>query len=124
MTEKIKRHDRQNRKNAIPMNKLVFDTLSRHGIAKQVQSAMIVKEGNAILDQIVEPDYRDDIRVLSYSSNMLVIVCRHSASMHYANSIRSVLQEKIEKIIPDAVITKINVRTDQRLLDSHADILI
>ena len=68
-TYKYKRPKRANRafrKHAIPMGSMISDTLKRHGIGSQVKAAMIVREGNRILDQIVDPELRSDLRVLSY----------------------------------------------------------
>ncbi len=112
------------RKNAIPMGNMISDTLKRHGIGAQVHAAMIVREGNRILDDIVGEEFRSDLRVLSYVHKTLNIVCRHSAATHLANSIRIELRESIEERIPDAVIEMVYVRIDPHSLDHSADTLV
>ncbi|MBU4315247.1 DUF721 domain-containing protein [Patescibacteria group bacterium] len=119
-----KRPDRMHRKHAIPMGNLISDTLSRHGIGRQVQSALIVREGNNILCNLIEPQFLKDIRVLSFTYKTLTIACRHSASAHLANSIRASLQEKIEQKIPSAIIENIFVKIDPHALDHSADTLV
>jgi hypothetical protein len=124
MTKSDKQLSRQNRKNAIPMNKLIHETLSRHGITKQVQSANIVKHGNCLLYKILDDEYKNDIRILSYSNSILTIVCRHGSSAHLANSIRAQIQKGIEESVPSASIADIHIKIDQKLLDNSADSLI
>jgi|GEM_PF-4363973 hypothetical protein len=124
MTKSDKQLSRQNRKNAIPMNKLIHETLSRHGITKQVQSANIVKNGNCLLYKMLDNEYRNDIRILSYSNSILTIVCRHSSSAHLANSIRAQIQKGIEESVPNASIVDIHIKIDQKLLDNSADSLV
>jgi len=112
------------RKHAIPMGSLISDTLKRHGIGSQVHAAMIVREGNLVLDEIIGPEFRSDLRILSYTFRTLNLVCRHSAAAHMANSMRSDIKESIEEKIPDAMIEKIYVRIDPHAVDHSADTLV
>ena len=126
-TYKYRRPQRANRafrKHAIPMGTLVSATLKRHGIGSQVKAAMVVREGNLILDQIIEAKFRKDLRVLSCVHRTLNIVCRHSAAAPLANSMRLELQKLIEESIPDAIIEKVYVRIDPHALDHSADTLV
>lgn len=119
-----KRFERMHRKHAIPMGNLISETLKRHGIGSQVQAAMIVREGNQILDQLIDPELRRDIRVLSFTHRTLNLACRHSAAAHLANSLRVELKETIEEQIPDASIDRVFVRIDPHALDHSADTLV
>lgn len=100
---------------------MISDTLARHGIGKQVKSAMIVREGNNALHKLINAEYLGDVRVLSFHNNTLTIVCRHSSSAHMINSMRIQIKEYIEVNIPDATINNVQIVINPHSLDSTAD---
>lgn len=119
-----KKANRPFKKNAVQMGNLVYDTLQRHGIGAQVQAAMIVREGNTILNDLIDPDLRKDVRVISFSNRNLTIACRHSASGHLMTSLRSELKNIIEQKIPNAIILDVFVKIDPHAVDHSADTLV
>lgn len=106
------------------MGNLVSDTLARHGIGAQVKAAMIVREGNLILNELIETTLRQDFRVISFVRGNLTIACRHSASGHLMTSLRAELQNSIEQRVPDAIISEIYIRIDPHAVDHSAESLV
>lgn len=119
-----KKANRPFKKNAVKMGNLVYDTLQRHGIGAQVQSAMIVRDGNIILDDLIDSNLRTDVRVISFLRGNLTVACRHSAAGHLMTSMRSKLKDEIEQRIPDATIYDVYIRIDPHAVDHSANSLV
>lgn len=117
-----KNRQRQYSKNAAPIGGILSDAIGRHGIGWQIKAAMAVKIANKILDDLIEPNLRNDIRAISFVSDQLTLSCRHAPASNLANSYRTQLQERLERELPNINIVNIFCKVDPYGLDSKSQI--
>lgn len=109
-------------KNALPLGGIISDAISRHGIAWQINAAMTVKKANEILDAIIDPKLRPDVRAISFTNNELIIFCRHSAASNLINDFKIDLQQMLEESIPSISVLNIICQVNPHGLDSKSEI--
>ncbi len=117
-----KNRQRQFSKNASSIGGILNDAIGRHGIAGQIKAALAVKLANKILDDLIEPNLRNDFRAVSFVNDQLILLCRHAAASNYANSIRVQLQERLEKELPNINIANIFCKVDPIGLDNKSQV--
>ena len=97
-------------KNPTGINNLISGALKRHGIEKQVTSAMIVDHARRFLIELLPPELQTDIQVTSYQFGELIIDCRHSTAANEAQNYTPLLQIELQKYFPTLTISKIFCR--------------
>ncbi|RMD51769.1 hypothetical protein D6827_01510 [Candidatus Parcubacteria bacterium] len=117
-----KRQSRRYQKNAVSLNDIINSALSRHGIARQVTAAMAVKKAQAILLSLIDDVLHDDMRVISFTDNILNIACRHPAAAHHCQRIEKDLIYSLHRELPSITVEKINYKINPHLLDSGSEI--
>lgn len=89
------------------MSQLAKNLLERHGIRRQVSSAMIVTSANELLDELLTNPAKSDVRAISFSEDILKIAVRHSAAAHVLSSMMDELENRLCKLYPDIHIKRI-----------------
>jgi len=104
------------------IDSLMTGALKRHGIGVQVQAAMIVKQANELLDELIRPEHRVDVRVVSYKQAELHVACRHAQARYMVDGVQDRIQTHIEEQFPSVTITRLYCRIDPHLLDSTSEL--
>lgn len=84
--------------------------MKRHGIAKQVTAALLVKRARELAQEALDDHVANDVFVVSYHSNVLHVACRHPAAVRAAQVISTPLKEELEIDFPQITIKTISCR--------------
>jgi hypothetical protein len=104
------------KKKLVTMSDLADDVLARHGIKRQVMTAMLVKKSNELLQSLLQDHAKNDIRAISYHQDVLTIGCKHSAAIHEFNRVAPMLEERLKIEFPNINIHKISHKIHPDLL--------
>jgi hypothetical protein len=96
--------------NMAAISSLMSGALQRHGIAKQVNSAMVVDRAKNWLTDRLDPELLADLTVVSFAADVLTIDCRHPASVRLAQSLSSALELDLTQRFPSLTIKQIFCR--------------
>jgi hypothetical protein len=81
---------------------LATSFLKRHGIEQSVTATMIVQRANAILaGLIVDSPLKNDVYIISYKNDELVVACRHAAASHGVQQLLPQLRAAIQQDFPN-----------------------
>lgn len=94
------------------MDSLVSGILSRHGIKRQVTSAMIVSSAQRIIISLVPEVAVNDVKVISFTENDLRVACRHSAASHTVSKYGEKLINQLKEKFPDIQLERVTHRID------------
>lgn len=93
------------------LGNLLTSALNRHGIQKQVTATMIVQRANQILlDIVAGTPLVEDVRVIVYKNDELIVACRHAAASYDAQQILPTLGKELERSFPDKSFRRIVAR--------------
>lgn len=84
--------------------------LSRHGVARQVQSSMIVTVANESLRNLLPLHAKPDVKAIWYQRGELLVGCRHPAAIEVVSEIEEGLRLAILRTYPDVSLEKITPR--------------
>lgn len=91
---------------------LMSEAMARHGIARQVTAALLVKRARELAQHLVDPRALPDIYVVSFQNNQLSIACKHAAAVRSARAAAIPLKEQLEIDFPTLTITEVHCRID------------
>ncbi len=97
-------------KNMNTIGGLVTSALQRHGIAKQVTSAMVVEHARRFFAEKLEPQIAADLAVATFIGDVLTVDCRHPASVRLAQSQSNDLRAELTKQFPTLTVNQIFCR--------------
>lgn len=92
------------------IDSLITNALKRHGIAKQVTSAMVVESSRRFLEKRLSADLLNDLAVISFNHEELIIDCRHPAAVRLAQSLTGSLQQELTREFPTLTVANIFCR--------------
>lgn len=93
------------------LGNLLTSALNRHGIQKQVTATMIVQRANQILHElVVGTPLVEDVRVIVYKNDELIVACRHAAASYDAQQLLPALGKELERSFPDKTFRRIMTR--------------
>lgn len=84
--------------------------MKRHGIAKQVTAALLVKRARELANEALDDHVAEDVYVVSYHGNILHVACRHPAAVRAAQVISTPLKQELEIDFPRVTIKTISCR--------------
>ena len=96
---------------------IMSHVLARHGIARQVMSAMLVQRGNELLLEAIDDNMRPDVRVAWYRNKELFIACRVPAALHIVSSIVPGIKAELERQFKDVTIERVTCRFHPQTFD-------
>ncbi len=99
------------------LKQLISESLSRHGITKEVTAHLVVKEARAILEEILPSHAKADIEVRSFRKSQLRIACAHSVALSTLRQYESQLKEQLIKQVPRMDLARIMSFVDTRSND-------
>lgn len=83
--------------------------LARHGIGSQVLAARVVLKGNEILRAMLTPEQQEDIKVLSFASGQLTVVCRNASAKFFFGQQVDTLARRLEEAVPEISVREIKI---------------
>ena len=102
-----KRKDRYFEKHPTGINSLMSGLIDRHGIKKQVTSAMMVRKANDLLKDFLPEHAQEDLRTISFTEDILKVAARHAAAAHTLQDVRQLLEDALARAFPDVQIKNI-----------------
>lgn len=100
---------RANQKTPSSLGGLLGGMLARHGIGGQVLAARVVLKGNEILQSMLTPEQQQDIKVQSFVSGQLTIVCRNASAKFFLGQQTDVLARRLEEAVPEISVREIRI---------------
>ncbi len=101
--------DRARKAKTVAIGDLLRATLSKHGIAGQVESAMIVKRAGEELKLATDPHTHKDWRVVSYKYNKLFIACKYPETVQVLRPLSDGLKNAVLRAFPSVNLTEIEI---------------
>lgn len=101
--------DRARKAKTVAIGDLLRATLSKHGIAGQVESAMIVKRAGEELKNATDPHMHLDFRVVSYKFNKLSIACSYPETVQALRPLSDGLKDAILRAFPSVALHEIEI---------------
>lgn len=89
---------------------LFSNWLNRHGVARQVQSSMVVTVANETLRQILPLHAKPDVKAVWFQRGELLIGCRHPMAIEVVQEIEEQLKIAVLRSYPDLSLEKITPR--------------
>lgn len=90
---------------------LLTGAMKRHGIYAQVTATVIVAKANDVLAMLIDgTPLRDDVTVVAYKEQELIIACLHAAASHDLQGFLPALQAELERQFPDKTFRRVVTR--------------
>lgn len=92
------------------IDSLITNALKRHGIAKQVTSAMVVESSRRFFKKHLSSDLENDLSVISFNNGVLIIDCKQPAIVRLAQSLTDLLKKELTCEFPTLTVDNIFYR--------------
>lgn len=96
------------------LSHLLGGSLTRYGISERVLAARIVTRANELLQEFMGRQ-ADDVRVLSFKDQELILACGNATARYAAEGLAKKLARRLEEQFPDQTFKKISCRLNTRL---------
>jgi hypothetical protein len=101
--------DRARKAKTVAIGDLLRATLSKHGIAHQVESAMIVKRAEEELKRATDPHMHLDFRVVSYKYSKLFVACIYPETVQALRPLAEGLKDAVLRAFPAIQLTEVEI---------------
>lgn len=95
------------KKGLASLGNLLTGALARHGIGERVTAAQVVAQANELLANLLVPEQRGEIAVVSYKQSELLVACKTPAARYVAEGLAKILTRKLEERFPDQYIKRV-----------------